>query len=51
MFKLSMGIISQILQVEPPFEQTVITHAQGLFVCNIKEFGAVVLKKIFKGLQ
>ena len=33
----------------PPFEQNLITHAQGLFVGNIKEFGSVVLeKKIFQ---
>ena len=35
----------------PPFEETLITHTQGLFVCNISEFSGVVLeKKIFKGL-
>ena len=34
----------------PPFEQNLITHAQGLFVGKIKEFGSVVLEKnIFKG--
>ena len=34
----------------PPFEQTLITHNQGLFVCNIQEFYSVILeKKIFKG--
>ena len=36
----------------PPFEQTLITHAQGLFVCNILEFCSVVWeKKMFKGLH
>ena len=36
--------------VAPPFEQTLITPAQGLFICNIEEFYSVVLeKKIFKG--
>ena len=36
----------------PPFEQTLITHTQGLFVCNIEEFGQVVLEnKIFKDLH
>ena len=36
----------------PPFEQTIIRHTQGLFVCNIcEEFCEAVLeKKIFKGL-
>ena len=34
----------------PPFEQTLITLSQGLFICNIKEFCSAVLeKKIFKG--
>ena len=37
--------------VAPPFEQTLITHTQGLFVCNTEEFCQAVLeKKIFKGL-
>ena len=34
----------------PSFEETLITHTQGLFVCNISEFCRVVLEKIFKGL-
>ena len=38
MFTLSFAIISQIIQVVPSFEQTLITHTQGLFVCNIREF-------------
>ena len=31
----------------PPFEQTLITHAQGLglFMCNISEFYSVFLEK------
>ena len=34
------------------FEQTLITHTQGLFVCNIIEFcWAVLENKIFKGLH
>ena len=33
-----------------PFEQTLITHTQGLFMCNIIEFCPVFSeKKIFKG--
>ena len=40
------------MQVAPPFQQTRITHTQGLFVCNIEQFCSVVLKKkIFKGLH
>ena len=36
----------------PPFEQNLITHTQGLFLCNILEFcGAVLEKKIFKGVH
>ena len=35
MFKMFLSIISPIKQVGPPFEQTLITHTQGLFVCNI----------------
>ena len=35
----------------PPFEQTIFTQTQGLFVCNILEFCWVLLKKkIFKGV-
>ena len=38
--------------VAPPIEQTLITHAQGLFVCNILEFCEAALeKKIFKDLH
>ena len=52
MFKLSLAIISPIMQVAPPFEQTLITHTQGPCVCNIIEFCQVVLEKnIFKGLH
>ena len=52
MFKLSLAIISPIKQVAPPFEQTLITHTQALFVCNIYELCRVVLeKKIFKCLH
>ena len=29
-FKLFLAIISLIIQVAPPFEQTLITHTQGL---------------------
>ena len=36
----------------PPFEQTLITHIEGLLGYNISEFRQVVLeKKIFKGLH
>ena len=35
MFKLFLAIISPIISVAPPFEQTLIRHAQGLFVCDI----------------
>ena len=39
MFNLFLAIISPIMQVAPPFEhpfeQTLMTHTQGLFVCNI----------------
>ena len=51
MFKLSLATISPIMQMAPPFEQTLIRNTQGLFVCDILEFCSVVLeKKIFKGL-
>ena len=30
-----LNIISPIMPVAPPFEQTLIRHTQGLFVCNI----------------
>ena len=30
-----LAIISPKMKVAPPFEQTLITHAQGLSVCNI----------------
>ena len=52
MFKLSLAIISAIMWVPTPFEESVITHTQGLFVCNIQVFCRVILKmKIFKGLH
>ena len=35
MFKLSLAIISPIMKVAPPFEQTLIRRTKGLFVCNI----------------
>ena len=52
MFKFALAINLLLMWVEPPFEQTLITHNQGLFVCNIEDFCSVVLeKKIFKGLH
>ena len=52
MFKLFFAIISPIIQMASPFEQTLIRHTQGLFECNILEFCSVVWeKKIFKGLH
>ena len=33
-FELSLAIISPIMQLAPKFEQTLIQHTQGLFVCN-----------------
>ena len=35
MFKLSLAINLPIMEVVPPFEQTIFTQTQGLFVCNI----------------
>ena len=35
MFKLSLAIISPLMHVAPLFEQTLISHTQGLLVCNI----------------
>ena len=35
MFKLSMTIITPIMQMAPPFVQILTRHTQGLFVCNI----------------
>ena len=34
-FKLFLAIISPIMYVAPLFGQSLIKHAQGLFVCNI----------------
>ena len=34
MVKLSLAIILEIIQFALTFEQTLITHTQGLFVCN-----------------
>ena len=33
------------MKVDPLFEQTIITHAQGQFVCNAQEFCKAVLEK------
>ena len=49
MFKLALAINFLIMLVAPPFEQTLITHNQGLFICNIQEFCLILEKKIFKG--
>ena len=35
----------------PVFEQTLMTHSQGPFVCSIQEFCLAVLEKIIKGLE
>ena len=35
MFKLFLTIISLIMYVAPPLEQSLIRHNPGLFVCNI----------------
>ena len=52
MSKLALAINLMLMKATPPFEQTLITHNQGLFVCNIQEFCSVVFeKKIFKGLH
>ena len=50
MSKLPLAIILPIIKVAPPFEQTLFTHTQEPFVCNIKEFSWKVLEKIFKDL-
>ena len=52
MSKLFLPNILLLVQVVPPFEQTLTTYTQGLFVCKIKEFCSVVSeKKIFKILH
>ena len=52
MFKLALAVNLLLMLAAPSFKQTLITHNQGLFVCNILEFCSVVLeKKIFKGLH
>ena len=52
MFKLALTINLLLMYTASPFEQTLITHNQRLFVCSIKEFYSLVLeKKIFKGLH
>ena len=52
MFKLALAINLLLMYETSPFEQTLITHNRGLFVCNILEFCSVVLeKKSFKGLH
>ena len=38
LFKMSLAINLPIMYLAAPFEQTLITHTQRLFVCNIKEF-------------
>ena len=35
MFKLALAINLLLIYAAPPFEQTLITDNQGLFVCNI----------------
>ena len=44
---ISVTLHLGIMYVAPPFEQTLITHSQGLFVYNI--YSIVFEKKIFKG--
>ena len=43
MFKLSLAVILQIMQVAPPLEQTTITWNQGILGYNIPECCQVVL--------
>ena len=50
--KLSLANISILMYVVPLFKHTLITHTQGLFVCNIKEFWLNGFgEDVFKGLH